>query len=183
MGAGENVLVSGGSSPRYAPTGHIVYGVAGTLRAVGFDPVRLELTTNPIPVLNGVVTKSNGGANFSLADNGSLVYTPATSGTSQRTLMWIDRDGREEPGGADPLPYDNPRVSPDGTRVAVEVDDPRNADLHVYDLERGTLTRLTFAPGADRRPLWTPDGRAVVFNSTRDACSGKPRTEPARSSG
>ena len=112
-------------------------------------------------------SRKTGGANFSLADNGSLVYVAGTN-DALRTLVWVDRDGREEAVGADPLPYDNPRVSPDGTRLAVEVDDPQNADLHVYDLERGTLTRLTFDPGADTTPLWTPDGRAVLFRSTRD---------------
>ena len=69
-------LLQGGSHPRYAPTGHIVYGVGGTLRAVGFDADRLELTsTNPVPVVENVTTRGSGAANFALAGNGSLVYT------------------------------------------------------------------------------------------------------------
>ena len=67
-------LVLGGSSPHYAPTGHIVYGVGGTLRPVAFDADRLEVTSNPVPVLEDVNTKGSGAANFSFASDGSLVY-------------------------------------------------------------------------------------------------------------
>ena len=95
----QHALVPGGSAPQYAPTGHIVYGIDGTLRAVGFDLDRLEVTNpNPVPVLAGVVTKGSGAANFDLARDGSLVYMAGTAGAlAQRTLVWVDREGREEP--------------------------------------------------------------------------------------
>ena len=119
------MLVRGGSNPRYSPTGHIVYGVGGTLRAVGFDLDGLEVTTNALPVLDGVITKGSGVANFSLSRDGTLVYMPGMGGEGsgpQRTLVWVDREGREELLALEPGSYSNPRVSPDGTRVAVVMD-------------------------------------------------------------
>ena len=164
-------LLPGGSHPRYAPTGHIIYGVGGTLRAVGFDVDRLELTsTNATPVVENVATTRQGAGNFSVAENGSLVYVmgAGTGAGSQRSLVWVDRAGREEPLETPVLAYQRPRVSPDGTRVAVDVDDPEGADIWIHDLTRGTETRLTTDPAEDSAPLWTPDGDRVVFTSDRD---------------
>ena len=168
-------LFPGGSNPHYSPTGHIVYGVGGTLRAIGFDAERLELTShNPVPVLENVNTKASGAGDFSFSANGSLVYVKgvAATGGPAGTLVWVDRQGREEPVGAPPRPYGRPRVSPDGARLAVEVLDPANTDVWIYDLARGTSTRLTTDAALDDRPLWTPDGAQVVFHSNRDGTGG-----------
>ncbi|MDA2923267.1 hypothetical protein MYX65_01185, partial [Acidobacteria bacterium AH-259-L09] len=81
----------------------------------------------------------------------------------------MDREGHKEPLAAEPRPYGWPRVSPDGTRLAVQVTDPSNTDVWIYDLARGTHSRLTFDPAYDGRPLWTPDGRRLLFRSRRDA--------------
>ena len=145
------------------------------MRAIGFDAERLELTSNnPVPVLENVNTRATGAGNFSLSANGSLVYVPGVAATDVpgRTLVWVDRQGREEPVGAPPRPYGRPRVSPDGARLAVEIVDPANPDLWIYDLARGTSTRLTVDEALDTRPLWTPDGEQVVFNSNRDGTGG-----------
>jgi serine/threonine-protein kinase len=114
LDSGEHrVLFSGGSAPRYSPTGHIVYGVSGTLRAVGFDLNRLEVTNpNPVPVLDGVSMKPSGAANFDLAGDGSLVYVEGTGGgVAPRTLVWVDRAGREEPLETPELAYEQPRIA------------------------------------------------------------------------
>ena len=160
-------LVPGGSNPHYSPTGHIVYGVGGTLRAVGFDAERLELTSdNAVPVLENVNTKSfSGAANFSLAGNGSLVYVAGTgfSGGTQRTLAWVDRQGMET---ALPLPalgYLDPRLSPDGRRVAVGVADEGRFDLWVFDVQSAAGLRLT-NEATVRTPIWTPDGERIIFS-------------------
>ena len=71
-----------------------------------------------------------------------------------RTLVWVDHDGRKEQIVAPPAAYEAPRVSPDGRYVAVEIGDPENTDVMVYDLQRQTLTRLTFDPVFDGYPLW-----------------------------
>ncbi len=177
-------LLSGGSHPRFSPTGHIVYGVGGTLRAVGFGADRLALTSdNPVPVVENVNTRTTGAANFALSANGSLVYV--TSGGSgageQRSLVWVDREGREEPLAMPLGPYWTPSVSPDGLRVAVDAQEPGNSDIWIHDLGRGTERIFTTDPANDRAPLWTPDGARVVFASGREGPLGlfqKPADTP-----
>ena len=169
LDSGETkVLVPGGSNPRYAPTGHIVYGVGGTLRAVGFDLDELEVTSDPVPVVDGVSTKRSGAANFGISQNGSLAYVAGPQGRGpERTLVWVDREGREEALAAEPRIYRYPRVSPDGTRLALDVRD-QEEDIWIWSFARETLTRLTFDPDWDLRPVWTPDLLQVAFASERD---------------
>ena len=163
-------VVPGGSFPRYAPSGHIVYAVDNTLRAVGFDPTEDSVIGNPVPVVEDVSMGPTGAANFDLAQDGSLVYLMGAGGATEapRSLVWVDREGREEPLATPPLPYRVPRISPDGTRVAVDVLEPGAGDIWIHDLSRGTETRLTTDPAADHSPLWTPDGQRVVFASMRE---------------
>ena len=87
------------------------------------------------------------------------------SGSPERTLVWVDHEGLEEPLLAPPRAYYHPRVSPDGSKVVVAIDDGGDVDLHVYDLERGQLTKVTFDPAPDELPVWTSDGRAIMFAS------------------
>ena len=110
----------------------------------------------------------SGGANVDLSVDGSLVYQQGGTVADARTLVWVDRQGNEEPVAAEPRPYAGVALSPDGGRVVVQVNDPDNADLFIYDLARDTPTRFTFSPGVDQYPIWTPDGERVVFASTRD---------------
>jgi eukaryotic-like serine/threonine-protein kinase len=164
----RKILIRGGVDARYVDTGHLVYATAGGLRAVGFDLGRLEVTGTPVPVGEDVIVAPTGAANFVLAGNGTLVYVPVgESGSRRRQLVWVDRNGREEPLGAPPRAFASPRISPDGTRVAVDSYDQEN-DIWVWDLTRKTLARLTLDPGIDRFPVWTPDGRRIVFSSNRD---------------
>ena len=168
LATGEfTTLISGGSNPRYAPTGHIVYGVGGSLRAVGFDLDKLEVTSDPVPVLDGVVIKSTGAADFNISQSGSLVYVAGSAEAEQRTLVWVDREGREEALAAEPRAYVNPRISPDGSQVALDVRD-QERDIWIWDFARETLSRLTFDPSNDYYPAWTSDGRRVAFGSERD---------------
>ena len=167
-GGEPKVLNLRGSQPRYVPTGHIVYGVDGTLRAVGFDLDRLDVFGNPVAVQEGVNTKESSGAvNFDVSDTGSLLYV---GGGSQRTLVWVHRDdGREEPLlGHAPANLAWGRLSPDGTRVAVNLSENGNQDIWVYDVSPATQTRLTFHPAAETNQLWTPDGERVAFWSARE---------------
>ena len=168
----QKVLLSGGSHAQYAATGHLVYGADGTLRAVPFDLEQLELTGDPVPLLEGVMTVPSGAVEFSLSANGSLVYVVGDARRAvSRSLVWVDRQGREEPLVAPPRLYFYPRLSPDGTRVALDVRD-QEQDIWIWNLARGgPLTRLTFDPGQDQYPVWTPDGTRVAFTSRADGPS------------
>ena len=171
LDTGENrVLFPGGSAPRYSSTGHIVYGGGNSLRAVAFDLDRLVVTDpNPVPVLEGVITKGNGAANFDLARDGSLVYVAGQAGQAlQRTLVWVDREGREEPLDLQTDSYSWAHVSPDGQRIAFSTSDPENEDVWVSEWTRGTLIKVTTDPETDNDPVWTPDGQQLVFPSRRE---------------
>ena len=153
----------------YATSGHLVYGTRGALWAAPFDLERLEVTGDSVRVVEGVQLKRNTIANFSLSLEGSLAYVAADAEQDlQRTLVWVDRQGHEESLDAPPRPYVSARAAPGGDRIALELAD-EGRDVWIWDLVRESLTRFTFdANGDDERPLWTPDGERVVFQSTRD---------------
>jgi serine/threonine-protein kinase len=153
----QKVLIRGGSSAEYVETGDLVYAIAGSLRAVRFDPVRLEMLSDPVPVVEDVEIASTGAANFSVSRTGALVYMPSGALGGQaapRSLAWVTRRGREEPVKVPARAYFALRLSPDGTRVALDIRDQEN-DIWVWDFARQTLTRLTFDRGQDIFPVWT----------------------------
>jgi Tol biopolymer transport system component len=162
----QKIVLRGGSHAHYLPTGHLVYGAAGTLRAVPFDVDRLETTGTPIPVLSQVFIGPNGAADFDVADDGTLAYVSATQRAVGRTLAWVDRQGHETPINAPPRAYVSPHLSPDGTRIALDTRDEEN-DIWIWEFARATLTRLTFDPKFDGFPVWTPDSRRILFTSAR----------------
>jgi Tol biopolymer transport system component len=154
-----------GSHAQYAASGHLLIGSAGGLLAVPFDPDRLEVRGNPVRVATGVRQKV-GTFDFALSPGGALVYLSAgTAGSGERELVWVDAEGREEPVAAPPHPYDYPRLSPDGQRVAFSLNSEGQADLWSWDLERGAMRKLTFDSTPESFPTWTPDGRDLVFAS------------------
>ena len=175
MATGERkVLIDGGRDGRYVPTGHLVYALDGVILGVPFDLETRAVTGGAVPLVEGIRTSTGnagpGVAHFSLARTGSLVYVPGYVETNREVeLVWVDRGGQIEVVGAEPRIYDWARVSPDGTRVAVDaLDGDDNKDVWIYDLTRGTMMRLTFDEASDGHPLWTPDGSRMVFESRRD---------------
>ena len=173
LGSGERkVLWRGGSDARYVTTGHLVYALEDALFALPFDLERLEVSGGPTPLFSGVQRAlgpgtNTGTAQYGVSDQGTLVYLAGAFGTQGvRILAWVDRNGREETIPLPPRPYFYPRISPDGSQVALDVRDEEN-DIWILTLPRQTLTRLTFDPRIDRHPAWTPDGRRIVFASQR----------------
>ena len=163
------VLFPGGTSPKYVSSGHIVYMAAGTLFAVGFDVERREVTSDPIPVVDTVRRSGqSGAADFAVSDDGTLVYVRGGGDGELMALTWVDRDGIEEPLPLAPGRYGGLRFSPDGTRLALETSGDEGVELVVYDFERDTLSQLTFSPGGNCCPVWSPDGARIVFTSSRD---------------
>ncbi len=166
----RRILLNGGSHAHYLSSGHLVYAAGGTLRAVPFDLASLEIRGAPVPAVPTVVTQSTGALDAAVAGNGTLAYVNGgdrgNPSSSPRTLVWVDRQGRETPIPAPPRAYVSARLSPDGTRVATWASD-QDSDIWLWDLRRGTLTRVTFEPGIDNNPAWTPDGRRLLFSSAR----------------
>ena len=165
-----------GIGPKYVPTGHLVYADRyGTLNAAPFDDTTLAITGNSIPIVEDVHVKAGGPANFALSNNGHLVYAEATGPKVdlQHSLVWVDLAGQEELTPAPAETYLYVSLSPDSARAAVEfLSDSGDVDVGVVDLSRGTFVRITTDPGDDSAPLWSPDGRRILFTSTR---SGRPQ--------
>jgi serine/threonine-protein kinase len=167
----RKVLLNGGVQAKYLSSGHLVYARAGSLLAVPFDLDRLETSGEATVVVEGVGHPGDGGAAlFNVTRDGILAYVGAAAdGGRSRLLVWVDRAGREQPLALEPRFYVQPRISPDGTRVAMSVEQDLNIDVRVYDLERATLIRrLTTFLGHDWSPSWTPDGARVFYVSDID---------------
>lgn len=117
----RRILVEGGSSPHYAPTGHLLYGHLGTLMAVPFDANRLEVVGIPVPVQERIITKAVGAANYGISASGMLIYVPGGAGGDRARPVWVARDGRELPPVVD-VDLESPqfpRLSPDGRRLVL----------------------------------------------------------------
>ena len=161
----RRTLIRSGSQAEYVETGHLIYTDGGTLWAVRFDLATLNVLGDPAPLIEQVLTL--GAADFTISRRGTLVYVPVGGGTS-RSLVWVTRQGAEAPIAAPPREYVSARLSPDGKRVALQILD-QSTEVWTWDFARGKLTRLTFGPSGNYGPLWTPDGRHIIFGSPRDA--------------
>lgn len=162
----KRTLIEGGYYARYVNPGYLVYVRAGELLAVPFDVDRLEIQGSPVSILKGfTMNTSFGTAEFSPSRNG-LAYVPGGSQVADRTLVWVDGKGMRQPLPAPPRGYAAPRISPDGKRVAVSIQGS-NPGLWIYDLIRGTLTRLT-SEGPVPFPIWSRDGSQLTFSGSLD---------------
>ncbi len=159
---GETKMVQrGGYFGRYLSSGHLVYIHQGTLFAVPFDLDRNQTRGMPAPILEDVAGNvTNGGGQMDFSRTGTLVYLSGKSGATTFNLSWLDALGKKEPLLADPLIL-GPRFSLDGKRLVYFT----TADISVYDLARGSTTRLPVQNG-DGYPVWTPDGKHIVYEST-----------------
>ena len=173
----RKTLVRGGSQAEYVDpsggtgqAGYLIYAAAGTLRAVRFDPARLEVLGDPVTVVEQVMIKPTGAANYAVSRQGTLFYVPGGVSVqmSPRSLVWVDRKGHEEPINA-PLRalWLSCAYRPTVRVVLLGITDQESNDIWIWDLARETLRRLTFAPGSDSLAFWTPDSRRIIFTSDR----------------
>jgi serine/threonine-protein kinase len=170
--SGEQKELFAGFAAWYLPTGHLVYRLAhnNNLFAIPFDLNRLEVKGEPIPIVEGIMGNRT---QYAISDEGTLAYIMgntglASSGLFNTLLVWVDREGKEQPLSAAPNLYGNPRISPDGTQVALHIGTGTNQNVWVWDIVRETMTRLTFEEGENSWPIWTQDGKRIVYRSSSD---------------
>jgi len=169
----QKTLLQNGRQPHYLPTGHLVYELTatGTLMAVPFDVERLELSGDPVPVLEGVRSApGDASTDYSISNDGTLIYASGgvTAG-QENVLVWVDRKGAAQQVTEMQRDYGEPQLSPDGRRLALTIGRAGDRDVWIYDINSGILTPFTFAvTGSNSSARWSPDGKRLAFGSTRE---------------
>jgi serine/threonine protein kinase/Tol biopolymer transport system component len=162
--------VTDGFAARYLPTGHLVYAETGKLMAVPFDRSRCEISGEPVILADDLRTAPYGTAQFAASQDGTIVYV---SGRDQQiaSFVWVDRQGHTTPIGLPEAPYGPFSLSPDGSRLAVQLrseTEKGGVDIWIFDLNSGDRLRLTPRSASGRPvthlyPRWTQDGRHVIY--------------------
>ena len=160
---GRRRFLVNGVAPHYLPTGHLTFVQGLTLFAVPFDLEKLVTTGAPVAVLQNIRTSGDTPL-IAFSGAGSMIYLPATGETRDLSIAWVAHDGTEQSVFASGRDIAQPRIAPDGRRVAVTVRAP--SDLWSFDLMRETWSRLTY-DGQSSFPIWTPDGRRLTFASAK----------------
>jgi serine/threonine-protein kinase len=191
----RKTIIRGGTYGRYVANskggGYLIYysSSQGEVFAAPFDLNTLEMLGTPVPVIEGVFYNSvNGSPQIDFSHTGTVVYRKAVS--ALLTVQWIDSEGKTQPLLTKPGDYHDPRLSPDGKRLALEILDGPKGDAWIYDLQRDTITRLTFDTGgltalnpisSLMNPVWSPDGHYIIFQGQggtfwiRSDGAGKPQ--------
>lgn len=171
------VVVDNARDARYVSCGYLLYARGETVFAAPFDSRSLAVTGPDTPVIEKVASNGSRGvvAEYSVSDNGVLVYSEGEGSRGATTLGWVDRQGHTQT-VSDSQPWGTGRLSPDGRRVANELytgdaADDQPGDIWIFELERHTKTRLTFG-GVNANPIWTPDGGRITFSSLVDGHKG-----------
>jgi len=194
---GETKVVQpDGFFARYLPTGfgsptrsdrgggHLVYMSGSTMFAAPFDSETLEWLGVKVPVLDGVLSLPGPmAAPVAVSNTGALVYVPGGSQRQLRQMVWLDRDGKVSPLPAVPAIFNDPRVSPDGRRIAVSIFAGASADVWIYEWARDAMSRLTFDLLNEQDPLWL-DASHVVYHLQTPGVQGRQMlSQPADGTG
>ncbi|MDH4071442.1 MAG: hypothetical protein OEV30_13585, partial [Ignavibacteria bacterium] len=164
--------LKGGMSPRYSPTGHLLYSRGDAIYAAPFDPDNLEILGPSVEVATGGgANPLSGSASWALSDDGMLVKS--FGGAWDFDLFRVsrlDHSGKLTAILPEARPYNSVTVSPDGKKIAMDIS-AANEDIWVSDISRKTVTRLTFGGGNNVAPVWSPDGEHLIYSSAE---SGTP---------
>jgi serine/threonine-protein kinase len=168
LATGERrVVMQNASMARYIPTGHLVFARGGSLHAIKMDIDTLTTQGTPQQLVQGVAGDlTTGASHFTIADDGTLAYIPGSAGADDRKLFWSDRTGNLKPTSLPTAQYNDIRIAPDGTRVALVIGSSGTGDVWVFDLERASSTRLTFNT-ANASPVWSQDGKSIYYTEIR----------------
>jgi serine/threonine-protein kinase len=165
----RKVLQPGGYFGRYAASGHLLYVRDGTLFALATRGPMLKTQGPPVIVLDDLASSSTSAAGeFDLSNNGIFVYSTGKAAAETWSIERFDASGskRNQPQLSKPSAYLTPRLSPDGKRLAVAME-TKGVDLFVYEFQTDVLSRLTFSSELAYNPVWTPDGKHIVFHFAR----------------
>ncbi|MBN1569172.1 MAG: serine/threonine-protein kinase [Acidobacteria bacterium] len=161
-------LIADGDTAQYLPTGHIVYASDDNLYAVPFDLKRLRVTGSRVLIVENC-QRAGGAPQYAVSDSGALLYMPGIVALAPRTLVWVDRNGTENSLSAPIAAYHNPRISPkDGTKVALEIAGGGIRHIWIWDSTRENKELLTSDDYNNTDPIWSLDGKRIVFRSIRE---------------
>jgi Tol biopolymer transport system component len=171
LGSGnKKFLLNAEANAAYAEPGYLLFYRDGTLFAQHFDPNRLELFGEPQTILAGVENLPRLGFAAYAASSGQALVAQTGTGASLSRMEWFDRKGTEIGAVGKQDVYANLSLSPDGKMVATDRTDEtnQNTDVWVYNLQGDGMKRMTFDPAIDATPVWSPDGKQLVFASGRN---------------
>ncbi|MEO6237219.1 MAG: protein kinase, partial [Vicinamibacterales bacterium] len=171
IASGErHVLVGAADFPRYVPeAGVLLYSHAGDLFATSWRPPQTDLG-RAVPVL--LPEHPNGGAgnegasDYGISTHGVLAYVPGGLSHNAKRLVWVDRSGNVAPLPLPDRDFENVAISPDGTQAVVQIREG-TTNLWIYDFARGALTPFTTPGGSSQAPLWSADGKHIIYRGTR----------------
>ena len=167
-GGEPTTVIEGGSGAQFAESGHLIYGKAGNLLAIAFDPAAVRTSGAAITVIDNARTNTlNGATPFAISSSGVLVYLAGESTGSSMTLLTATRSGQTQPLLERRLLNNQFRISPDGGRVAVSINDG-DVDLWMVDLGTRRMNRFTFSLGSQLSPVWSPDGTRLYYVTFSD---------------
>jgi serine/threonine-protein kinase len=166
-GADTTIVLRAGMNARYVDSGHLLYAQAGQLMAVAFDLASRRVLSDPVLVADQVSFSSSSDlTHFTVSDNGLLAYEQLVADAEATRLVTVSRSGAVSRLPTESRSYSDPRISPDGRRIAAHLLSDLD-DVWVADAGRGTLTRISVEAGEDETPAWSPDGRYVAWSGSR----------------
>ena len=157
-------LINGAMGPRFSPTGHLLFARGSVLHAIEYDPARGETVGSESEILPDVTLGILGVSHYAVGE-GVLAYLAGPALSAEFELVWVDRNGDVVATPHQGQRYSDPRLSPDGGRVALTVTEGPNLDVWVLDLKRNTLTPQTRHPGEDFGAVWSPNGSSLAISS------------------